>query len=84
MSARPSAECGWRVRRTTSGLSKHPFYACCYRVVVQQPGGGITHPLDDVGQTEDRFLARKTPRQAFQHLRQTPDLLLGNLLCLAQ
>ena len=44
-----------------------------------KPGGGIADPLDDVRQAEYRFLARKTVRQVFQHFRQSPDLLLGNL-----
>ena len=46
--------------------------------------GGIAHPLDDVGQAEYRFLARKTVRQVFQDFRQGPDLLLGNLFRLTQ
>ena len=50
----------------------------------RSPGGGIADPLDDVGQAEYRFLARKTVRQVFQDFRQGPDLLLGNLFRLAQ
>ena len=45
----------------------------------RQPCGSIAHPLDDVRQAEDCFLARKAVRQVFQHLCQRPDLLLGNL-----
>ena len=66
------------------GTQQYTFDARCHRVVVQKSRGGIADPLDDVGQAEYRFLARKTVRQVFQDFRQRPDLLLGNLFRLAQ
>ena len=63
---------------------KNTLYACCYSVPVQQPGGGVANPLDDVRQAEDCFLAREAVRQVFQHCRQSADLLLGNLFRLTQ
>ena len=73
-----------RTRRTGQahdfGAQKHTFDTCRHRVPAQQAGGGVAHPLDDIRQAEYRFLARKTVRQIFQHRRQSPDLLLGNLL----
>ena len=58
--------------------------ACRHRVPAQQPGGGIAHPLDNVRQAENRFLARKAVRQVFQDFCQRPNLLLGNLFRLVQ
>ena len=84
MSARPSAERGGRVRRTTSGLSRHTLYACRYRIMVQETGGDIAHPLDDIGQAEHCLLACKAFRQVFQDFGQRPDLLLRNGFRLAQ
>ena len=52
--------------------------------MVQKSRGSIAHPLDDVGQAEDRFLACKTIWQIFQHFCQRPNLLLGNLFRLTQ
>ena len=75
----------WRAREAHHlRAQKNTFYACCHRVPVQQPGGGVANPLDDVRQAEYRFLARKAVRQVFQDCRQSADLLLGNLFRLAQ
>ena len=63
---------------------KHTFDACCHRVRFNNPAVALPDPLDDVRQAEYRFLARKTVRKVFQHRRQRPDLLLGNLFRLAQ
>ena len=40
--------------------------------------------FDDVRQAENRFLARKTVRQIFQHRRQISNLLMGNIFRLTQ
>ena len=41
------------------------------------PAVALPDPLDDIGQAEHRFLARKAVRQVFQDFRQRPDLLLA-------
>ena len=77
MSARPSAERGGRVRRTTSGLRRTLLDRGRQRLAVQQPGGGIADPLDDVGQAEHRLLPGQAGRQVLQHRRQRPELSGG-------
>ena len=52
--------------------------------MVQQPGGDIPDPLGDVGQAEHGLLSCEAFRQVFQHCRQRPNLLLGNLFRLTQ
>ena len=66
------------------GAQKHAFYTCRHRVPVQQPGGGVAHPLDDIRQAEYRFFTCKTVRQVLKNRRQISDLLLCNILHLVQ
>ena len=77
MSARPSGRTRRAGQAHDVGAQQHTFDACRHRIVVQETGSDIAHPLDDVGQAEHCLLARKAFRQVFQDFRQRPDLLLA-------
>ena len=66
------------------GAQQHALDGGRQRLAVEQPGGGIADPLDDVGQAEHRLLPGQAGRQVFQHRRQRPQLSGGYRFRLAQ